>query len=373
MRRTLSLFPVLLSIGCGVHAPSTYRLVNTGLLIPPGVAAPNLPSRTFTVDIASGHGKCEPGEGALDLHPRGNRLRVTANRDALLRQPRGWLTRWTSLAEVEGCIAPGQGARLATSIVESLPLDARQAYLLLHPADIRAGYLDLGPEIRLEVDSPIVAEGTPADAPLIESMNVTGAEGRSLNVSVKTSSNLLGFEKAWYAVRPKPGGGYSITPISAERHIQGNTENAAAPAVNRLDFPPEAAWFRLYYKAEQEGLRIVVTSAPTRADLDRRTQGIETAADPCAQFPPRMCTVIPRGVALNPDVVVLANAREIAVPVGSSVRTALTAAGERRPESVLARLSIRRLYAGKPVRVEFDPTNPAALALPLLGGEELVW
>ena len=362
----------LLTAGCAVRQPQTYRLVmqpNGRILIPPGVATTDVPRRTFQADVAAGRGKCLPVENAIEIRPHGRGMRVTVTRDGLLRQPPAWLSRWTVAAESQGCIAAGQGFKLASRILESLPLNPDAAYRLLHASDVETGYVDLGPENRLQVDSPILREGTPPDAPVIESAKITG-----LTVEVKTSANFLGFETAWYAIRPKPAGtGFSIVPISAERHIQGTVTPAPAPAANYLHFPPEASFYRLFYKAEQGTMKIMVISGATREELDGRTQAI--AADPgaCERFTREICILIPKGVALNPDIVVTVNGREAALPVRSTVRRAIAASGEKNAESLLPRLTVRRLYGGKPVPVEFDAASPEILNLILSGGEEISW
>jgi hypothetical protein len=296
-------------------------------------------------------------------------VRVEVRRDALLRQPPAWLSRWTAEAEAQGCIASGTGLELAAQILEALPLDPAAAYQLLHASDTQTGYVDLGPENILQVASPILREGTPANAPAVESARITG-----LTVEVKTSSNLLGFETARYAIRPKPAGiGFAIVPLSAERHIQGAVTPAAAPAANHLQFPPDAAFYRLFYKAEEGTMRIMVVSGPTRAELDRRTDALRADPNACARLTSEACILIPKGVAVNPDVLVMLNGRDTALPVRTTVGRAIASAGEKSPQSVLPRLTVRRPYGGKPVSVEFDPASPEILGLILSGGEEIAW
>jgi hypothetical protein len=245
-------------------------------------------------------------------------------------------------------------------------MDPIFSYSLLHPSYRQSGYVDLGPEIRLEVNSPITRDG----APPIESSRIEG-----LTVEVKTSAGLLGFEKAWYAVRPKPGGaaGSEIVPLSAERHIGGNTEAVAEPARNYFLFPPDTGFYRLFYKTDEGMTRIVVAGARTRSDLQRATQAAVSATDTCKSFEEGRCVVLPQHVGANPDVVAIVNGQEIPLPVGSSVGTAIQAGGEKDPHSILPQLRVRRLYNGKPVAVEFDRSSQEILAMPLFGGEEISW
>jgi hypothetical protein len=362
---------LLLSIvttGCAVR--QTYRLVNQGagrVLIPPGISRPDVGQRTFAADIAAGRGSCAPAKGAIAIQSRKGRVRVTVTRDPLLKQPPGWLSTWTAQAEFRGCIAAGEGLKLAARIVESLPLDPRAAWRLLHADDRQTGYVDLGPETRLQVVSPILREGTPADAPILDDSNLTG-EGNRLTLTLKSTPNLVGYETAWYAIRPKAGQiGFAITPLSAEKHIQGRVEPAAAPATNYLKFEPQTAYYRLFYKADQGEVVEVVLAAATRAELDRQTQAFKSGPALCAQVPSQACVVIPKRVALNPFLAITVNGSETTVPVGSTVGAAIHL-DHPPPE-----LKVYKLYAGKPVPVEFDRASSEILGLVLNGGEEISW
>jgi hypothetical protein len=362
---------LLLSIvtsGCAVR--QRYRLVkqNTGsVLIPPGVSKPDVAQRKFTADIGAGRGSCAPAEGAVAIHARHGRVRVTVTRDPLLKQPAGWLSAWTAQAESQGCIAAGDGLKLAERIVESLPLDPRAARRLLHADDLQTGYVDLGPETRLQVVSPILREGSTPDAPILDASNLTG-EGNRLTLTLKSTPNLVGYETAWYAVQPKAGQiGFAIAPLSAEKHIQGKVEPAAAPTTNYLKFEPQAAYYRLFYKADKGEVVEVVLAAPTRAELDRQTQTFNSDPALCAQAPTQMCVVIPKRVALNPFLEITVNDSETTVPLGSTVRTAT------HLDRVPPELKMYKLYAGKPVPVEFDRASPEILGLVLNGGEKISW
>jgi hypothetical protein len=358
----------ILTTGCAVR--QTYRLVNQDadrVLIPPGVSKPNVGQRTFTTDIAAGRGSCAPGEGAIAIQSRHGRVRVTVTRGPLLKQPQGWLSAWTAQAESQGCIAAGEGLNLAARIAESLPMDPRAAWRLLHANDLQTGYVDLGPETRLQVVSPILREGALPDAPILDTSNLTG-EGNRLTLDLKSSPNLVGYETAWYAVQPKVGQiGFAIAPLSAERHIQGKVEPAAAPATNYLKFEPQAAYYRLFYKTDQGEVVEVVLAAPTRAELDLETRTFSSDPALCAQVPTQACVVIPRRVALNPFLAITVNGSETTVPVGSTVRAAI------HLDHVPPDLTVYKLYGGKPAPVEFDRASSGILGLVLNGGEKISW
>ena len=363
-----ALLLAIVTTGCAVR--QTYRLVDQGagrVLIPPGVSRPDVAQRTFTADIAAGRGSCAPAEGAIGIQSRRGRVRVTVTRDPLLKQPPGWLSAWTAQAESQGCIAAGEGLKLAERVVESLPLDPRAARRLLHADDLQTGYVDLGPETRLQVVSPILREGSPPDAPILDTSSLTG-EGNRLTLTLKSTPDLVGYETAWYAVQPKAGQiGFAIAPLSAEKHIQGKVEPSAAPATNYLKFEPQAAYYRLFYKADKGEVVEVVLAAPTRADLDRQTRTFSSDPALCAQVPTQTCLVIPKRVAVNPFLVIAVNGSETTVPVGSTIRAATHL--DRVPPD----LKVYKLYAGKAVPVEFDRASPEILGLVLNGGERISW
>src|ERR1035437_5849841 len=125
--------PFLLLTGCAVRQPfpATWRLAGRTLM-PPGVAA-DLAQRTFSAP-SPGKSRC-PENDAITLQPHRSRLVVTVRRDALVKQPRGWLTTWMEQAESQGCIAPGQGAVLAARIVESIALPSGADLRLLRAGE----------------------------------------------------------------------------------------------------------------------------------------------------------------------------------------------------------------------------------------------
>jgi hypothetical protein len=194
--------PVFLLAGCAVRQPfpATWRLTGRTLM-PPGVTA-DPAERAFTVPIV---GKARwPASDAITVQPRGSRLRLTVRRDALIAQPRGWLTTWTEQAELLGCIAPGQGAVLAARIVELIALPSGADLRLLR-VDGMPNFVEIGAGNRLQVISPILREGGNPEAPLFDGGKTTG-EGNVLTVDLKPSPDLIGFETAWYDLQPKRGG-----------------------------------------------------------------------------------------------------------------------------------------------------------------------
>jgi hypothetical protein len=233
--------------------------------------------------------------------------------------------------------------------------------------------VEIGAESRLQVVTPILREGAAPDAPVVETTSVSGS-GNTLNVEVKASDALLGFETAWLEVAPKSGGpGFALRPVSVERTIDGRRDAASATLATYLRFPPESNFYRLFFKADVEGNAVtqMVITAPTRSDLDRRTKEIDADPSRCADRD-GLCVAVPRRAAINVWTAIWVNGREVRVR-GGTVRGAIEAAGEKDIARVLPTLVVERPYGGGLARVEFDRAGTEILGLMILGGERIAW
>jgi len=360
MLKIQHVLPFLLPLtGCAVRQPfpATWRLAGR-TLIPPGVTA-ELAQRTFAVPIR-GRSPC-PASDAITVQPRGSGVRVTVRRDALAVQPRGWLTTWGEQAESQGCLAPGQGSVLAARIVESIALQTGADLRLLR-VDGMPNFVEIGANNRLQVISPILREGANPDTPLFEAGKTT-AEGGGLSVELKASPDLIGFETAWYDLHPKATGrGFTIVASSAETSIKGKVESRPAPARNYFQFAPEMGFYRLFYKADQSE---VLAAAGVRKTLPTNLETCDRPDGP-------VCLPIPRGVGVNPYLMVNVNGSPVAVGIGSDLG-GLIRTLRQSPDTVLPTLAITRLWAGKPVALEFDRSQPDILRLVFSGNEQIRW
>lgn len=370
-----TIFLVLLGAAGCAHKPlMTYRLVPTDasqILIPPRVAKPDLAVRTFSTDVGAVSGKCPLLSGSspspITIQTKRKRIQVTVTRELLLRQPTGWLSEWTAGLESQGCIAAGAGPKLADEIATALPLDMNQAVRLLY-----SNQLDIAPNMRIQVVSPILKEGATLNDPILTS--VESGDGNSILASVKSTANLLGYETAMYAVQPKAGGiGASIAPLYADRHIGDQTERRPEPATNYFRFPANAAFFRVFYEARQNEYAALVIAAPTRADLERRTKLLEAGAASCEKLNNELCVAVPKQVAINGLVPVTVNGSQIWLTWGTNVAGAVRATGYTDAKQVLPKLAVSKPYHGKLAAVEFDRASPAILNLTVTGGEVISW
>ena len=293
---------------------------------------------------------------------------MTVTRDMLLQQPFGWLNEWTADLETQGCIAPGAGPELAEQIAEALPLGIDQAFHLLY-----SNQLDITPQMRIQVLSPILREGVANNNPVPGSAVTSGA-GNSITINLKSSPNLLGYETASYAVQVKAGGvGLSIIPLYADRHVGAETERRFQPAVNYFQFPADAAFYRVFYEAQQTEYAAIILAARTRAELERRAKILGTGTASCDKLNNELCVAVPKQVAINGLVPITVNGGETWVTWGTNIGGAVRAAGRQQEKMVLPKLAVYKLYHGKPVKVEFDHASPAIFNLIVSGGEVISW
>jgi hypothetical protein len=365
-RTTVLVAAVLLPAltGCAVRRPgsATYRLVDSGtgaVLVPPGVEGADVTRRTVEAGVRADRGACPP-----EIRPDGKRLQVAVTRELLSNKPPGWLAGWTAGLEERGCIAPGAAPELARRVAEALPLPLNLPFRLLH-----SDQLDIAPGMRLQVVSPILGEGGGAAEELDVAETATG-----LTITMKAPANLVGFEEAWYAVRPGTGGaGVQIVPLYAERRIDGEVERRPRPESNLFQLAEEAAFYRVFYKATMTEYTALVVAAPSPSELARRTRILETGKASCEALEGRLCAAVPKGVAVNGFIPVRVNGAEIMVPWRATLREAIRIGGGRQAGEVLPTLAVSRVHDGRPAPVEFDRSSAAILGLILTGGETVTW
>ena len=365
------LFALVGTTGCVHRQPMTYRLVKADagqVLVPPRVSKPDLAQRTFRADVLAGSGKCQTLPGSPGIRMQHHRIQVTVPRELLVRQPTGWLSEWATGLESQGCIAPGEGPKLAEQIAVALPLDMNQAVRLLY-----SDQLEITPQMRIQVASPILKEGATLNDPILETEE-TSRNGNGIGLVIKSTANLLGYETAMYSVQPKAGGtGASIVPLYADRHIGDQTERRPEAATNYFRFPGNPAFFRVFYEAAQTEYGALVIAAATRAELERRTKILEQGPTSCVTLNNELCVSVPKQVAINGLIPITVNGGPAWVIWGTNIGGVVRATGYRDANLVLGKLAVYKLYHGKLVAVEFDRASPAILNLIVTGGEVLSW
>ncbi len=370
----------VISCGCARRHPviQNWRLLKQAggqRLIPPDVPTPNIVVRSLKTDVKRGKGPCPPSDSVVELKTRGGHFHAKVTGEGLANQATGWLGQWADRLEEHGCVAPGGGIKLAGRIAESVPLDPRDAFRLLYADDKETGEVDLNPLIRLQVVSPLWRKeglGLMADGPY----SVTAGRGYNLTITGKSTENLKGYETAFYAVSPSPGGvGSKIIAIYADRNLEGKIERLPTPSTNYFPLSPDAAFFRLFYKSGQNDFTAILIAARTPAELNERTRAmkVSTLSAPCADVAAGMCLAIPKAVAVNPLIAVTVNQSEILLPRGATLQQALRRAGHPRPNEIPTALAVLKPWNGRLAPVDFDHSDPGVLRLVLGGGEVISW
>jgi hypothetical protein len=160
---------VIAASGCAVRAPQSYGLLAAGnerMLVPPRVVNADTASGNVMVKLSKKQ-PCALLPSAITVKRHGGTLRLTVTRESLLQQPPGWLRQWTAEAESQGCAPVGTSVQLADSILESLPLGPSAAYRLMHGDNIVAGFVELGPENRLQTTAPILKSGNSPETSIL--------------------------------------------------------------------------------------------------------------------------------------------------------------------------------------------------------------
>ena len=348
------------------------KLNGSQLLTPPDVARPDLTKRTIRVGVV--RRPCRsPAESVIAIQFGKKHSRLTVERTTLTVQPRGWLKVWAAQLEAQGCVEAGEGLKLAEQIAHSLPLEPPAAFHLLYADDRRTGVVELGAHSRLQVVSPVLRD--PRLGILAEGSETSSGGGYSLTVTGNSTDNLVGYETAFYMLRPRaPGIGYSIVPIYSERHADGKVERRERPTSNLFRFSPEAAFYAVIYKSWQTDFTALMIAARTPADLHGRLTTLETSGSAdCENMETGMCLPIPRAVAVHPLISVTVNGLEVPVSRGATVLDAIRKSGERDADKVVARLRVSKPWRGRLARVVFDSGDTGILRLVLTGGEALSW
>ena len=134
-----------------------------------------------------------------------------------------------------------------------------------------------------------------------------------------------------------------------------------------------ASFYGVFYKGGQTEFTALIVGSATKADFDRRRKQLETATASCETVNNEMCVTVPKRAAINPMVLVTINGAQMYFNWGATVGSAIRAAGEQQPSTVLPRLSISKPYGERLFAIEFNRTDSKILNLILMGGETISW
>ena len=389
MRKFGPLIAVLVLLtGCW-HAPVSYHLLRQGaapLLVPPAQAvSQSKPSVQVSITNArknaSSHTDCDIDGPLLTLNWDRSTAKVrlksetyvpeTANQ-VVVETPGGinvapsqslYLAPVESLDEVRksllsleenGCLTANEGQNLIRALVENLPLPPDVAYLLRFGSYGITKVFDLTSDFRLQVVSPIYAQGA------------TTLPGQP-----------IGYETAEYVfVSAKKGSGVRISLDSVTETVGGGPPLKKSSTQNTFSFPESFGYFRLLFRIDVSSQLTIATvmSASDVTKLNKATEQRETGpSDFCqsASTTGVTCMSFPPGFGVIPELRVRVNGQESFVRVSGTVREAMNVSAfvTTAPKTLM----VRRLFQGHLIPVQFDPASQDILNFVLMPGDEITW
>lgn len=164
-------------------------------------------------------------------------------------------------------------------------------------------YIDIEPGWRLRVVTPLLKSGGYRPQLDTSPSAATTSPGTGLNVELRTNSDFLGYELAYYAFEPKG----RIRLTSVEATVDGNTEPRTQPTAKLFDYPRDARYLRLVFltRVSEADHDMAVLTAGRFEDLEGWTAKLRSDPEGTCKSTP-YCSWIPGGIAVsaerrNPD------------------------------------------------------------------------
>lgn len=173
-----------------------------------------------------------------------------------------------------------------------------------------SSYIDLETAWRLRVIIPITRSGKYDTATEVEQQN-------GLDITVRASSDFLGYETDYYAIRPHRRNGIRIEFESAEQNINGTITPEAVPHLRLFNLASSAKYVRLLYlrRESKTDHDMAVLAADKEQMLADLTERVESDPHNCTDERQAYCSWIPLGIAVRPEHLAGANGNESWAPV----------------------------------------------------------
>jgi|SRR5215831_2360985 len=152
-------------------------------------------------------------------------------------------------------------------------------------------YIDIQPDWRIKVITPILKSGEF----LIDSQ---------YSKSSKVGPDFVGYEVAYYAAQPRPGGGVSMHFSSAELFRDGKGTRTPRPTFPLFKFPPDMAFVRILFltRVSEADHDQGILAARSLAELDDLTRRVERDPEQnCTTAEVAICSWVPLGIAVRPQ------------------------------------------------------------------------
>lgn len=249
-----------------------------------------------------------------------------------------------------------ESERLRRAIVENLPLPPAIAYFLQLGSYDVTGYIDLTPDFRMQVTSPIYPPGTEA-----------------------SPAALLGYETANYIfVREGLETRMQLRLASAREVLIRGEVFEKQTLHNELPFSKSLGYFRLLFMAEESAsnriTRAILLSAPEQSKFPQAVPHRGMSPDEfCTTVSVAKvnCTVFPKNFGVSPELRIRVNQKDAFLRVGGTVQEVLNLEmPDARPP---ASLKILRPFHGRLIPIKFDGSSGDILKLVLLPGDQVTF
>ena len=136
-------------------------------------------------------------------------------------------------------------------------------------------------------------------------LGTLGTETDGKTVIVDTGGDFLGYEIAYYSVRPRRGGGVRIEFTAAEATRNSVTAPQTKSIAPLFDLPRSSRYVRLIYliRVSQVDHDMAVVAARDIRSLNALTLQVQSnPGEACRDGRDGFCSWVPQGIAVRPEV-----------------------------------------------------------------------
>lgn len=363
--------------GCGGKFVESYRILGDPakpVLVPPGVRKLHGNTKTFAVRKPVREPDCASPKHGIRVRVRRNAVKVAIRQETLEASPPGWLSRWADILSDRGCLPHSGRSVFVRRVLEAFPLGVRDTYRIPYGHSSTSDFIDFVAGQRLKVVGPVLRDDSEPLELTVESVDPGGAGG--LNLRVRSSANLAGYEESWYSITVAGNGDSRITHDQTRFFHDGEITVLERPEVTAVSFMPQGRFIRMVYLArvaERGDHDVLFVSGPTREELETRSAAVLKNPSQCIEANSNeWCRGAPSKLAINLFVTVVLNGTAEEVAPGIALGQFLRRGFGPRTMSTPPGLEVYRPYADRLAEVAFDPSSGAIMTLPLLGGERII-
>jgi hypothetical protein len=307
--------------------------------------------------------KLEAGRMGVVLVPPAIRsaMNVPLCKEKVKLSPAQVLMRRTEIihAEDEGCMPHGRSGRILEEAVQHQVITPAAIPHVRYGYALPAGFADVAPGWRLRVVTLLTKSGR-------FRMNESAEQSGPNTLTIRTDSDFLGHETAYYSVSERPREpGVALRLETVRAAIGDQTESRTEPKVALFQLPDWARHVRLVFltRASSADHDMAILAARSYWDLEQATTPVQvTPKTGCATTKTVYCAWVPAGIAVTPEIRVLLNGVKTWVALPATVGSVVS---DRKAVS----LTVRRRWRGKMLPVA--ASNLDVRQLPLIGDEEI--